>query len=292
MIRLLESIRHKGRIPRGELWLGSDVLKHKGYEDNVEGHIALRKMAGMDVIFFPVAEDASVFSGQGYRYFVPEDVVNAAAKADIITGIVVDGPFQRIVNKMGLMTVLMAWGRNRLELEKAYHAEALQVEILIETCLKADIDAIVIADDIAADRGPYIDPLQSKRLFLPFYKNIAHKIAAENVSTLFHSCGDFSGHVSDLIRCGIDGFTACQCELLDILNVKNTYGPGLILMSGIRSDFIMKNRISEALKYSFMDMIQTLCRSSGFILSTSTGVYTMDAFEKLREIYRMVDGVG
>lgn len=58
-----------GQIPDrpawGEVWLGSDVFKDAGYDDELAGQIALRRHMGMDLLWLSVGRKAGYHS-QGY----------------------------------------------------------------------------------------------------------------------------------------------------------------------------------------------------------------------------------
>ena len=61
--------RFTGRLPRGELWLGTGLLKKANLEDNLEGHLALIKHLGQDILCLPLSNDISMNETLGYRYF-------------------------------------------------------------------------------------------------------------------------------------------------------------------------------------------------------------------------------
>ncbi len=278
------------RIPKGELWLGTALLEQSGLKDDLEGHIAFRKNMHMDTLFLPISLDLDDNEIQGYRYFKPDQIQPACDTTDFFTGVVVDGPFQRMVDQLGLMTVLMDWRRNKKKLEQVYDAEKAKVIELIGTCLKSDMSAVVIADDIAAEQGPYLNPLEANELFLPFYQETAQRLRKAGKYPLLHSCGNFSAFIPELVSCGFSGFAACQCESLDLKHLKQRFGSEITFMTGIRGDLLLAKTITDDMKKSFEAQVKTLAKNGGFILSTSTGVYHRAHIKQLQEIYLTADG--
>ena len=95
-----------GRIPKGELWLGTDLIQKAGLEDNLEGHLTLANRLGHDVLCLPISINAAVNKTLGYRYFNLEELEEMSRISDLFLIPIIDGPFQRITEKKGLMFIL------------------------------------------------------------------------------------------------------------------------------------------------------------------------------------------
>ncbi|MBW1829356.1 MAG: hypothetical protein JRI74_08035 [Deltaproteobacteria bacterium] len=277
------------RIPRTELWLGTAILKKAGLEDDLNGHLALRKRLGMDLLFLPVSMDTPFNATLGYRYFTLDEVKEASETSDLFFGVVMDGPFQRMVEKKGLITVLTDWMRNRQGIEECYQKEAAGVIELIQNCLDLNVGAVVIADDIAADKAAYLNPVESKELFMPFYSEAVTQIHERNAYALLHSCGNFSAYIPELINSGLDGLAACQSDCMDLLSLKKNYGSELVFMAGIEADLFHSNSLTRHMKQSLENLLKKLSQGGGFILCSSCGMYDVDFLSKLQEIYRLAD---
>lgn len=105
MNRSIERVRkafkheYQSNVVRGEIWLGKLPLKEACIEDNLEGHIRIRKQLGMDLLFLPLQAPDFSSSGLEYRRFSMDEIDEAVRKSSLFVGIVVDGPFQRLVEK-------------------------------------------------------------------------------------------------------------------------------------------------------------------------------------------------
>ena len=66
------------------------------------------------------------------------------------------------------MKILNGWKRGKYEFAKEYKKERAEVDILIERCLELSVDAVIIADDLAGERSPFVDPTILRISFAPF----------------------------------------------------------------------------------------------------------------------------
>ena len=148
----------------------------------------------------------------------------------------IDGPFQRLVEKRGLMSVLTGWSREREEFKKAYEQERVSVDALIRKCLELPIGAVVIADDVAGERAPFVSPDDLQELCAPFYTQTLSEIHSGHGYALLHSCGNITTLIPDLVSYGFDGLAAIQHRTNDLITLKNRYGSTLTFMAGIEAE--------------------------------------------------------
>jgi hypothetical protein len=112
-VRKALEFREPEPLPRSELWINSRVLEWAQMEDTLKGHLTLRNQLGMDLLFLPLSATETYNSSQGYRYFSLEDVQEALKQDELFVAVILDGPFQRIVEKRGLIAVLSALKQKR-----------------------------------------------------------------------------------------------------------------------------------------------------------------------------------
>ena len=194
-------------IPRAELWLGTDLLKRAGFDDTLKNHIQLVKQLGQDMICLPVADNPSEKPNLGYRYFRHAELKTAVQTSDKLVTAVVDGPFQELVNRQGLLEVLTRWGRNQDEIINT--CASIQETVLdsILRCLDQGIHAVVIADDLAADQALLICPKDIDMILTPFYERDVSTIHKADCHVFFHSCGKLTA----LLPCSIAPTTLSHC---------------------------------------------------------------------------------
>lgn len=275
-------------LARGELWLGTELLKRAGFTDTLENHMHLVAQLGQDMICLPVTDDISDKPALGYRYFKCADLRDATRGGERFVAAVVDGPFQELVNRMGLMTVLTTWGRKRGEMVRAYEMEQAKTLDLIHGCLDQGIHAVVIADDLAWDRGPLISPADIEMLCGPFYVRAVRAVHAANASAFLHSCGNITPLIPLIKAWRLNGLAAVQHGANDLVSLHRALGSQLTLMGGIEADLLEAAPSPGALS-ELERIVVSLAPSGGLILSSSCGLYRGDFLSRIERIYSIAD---
>ncbi len=160
---------------------------------------------------------------------------------------------------------------------------------IIERCLKLNVGAVVIADDLAYQQSTYLNPDILRRLLFPLYAEATKQIHSGNAYALLHSCGNITALVPQLVSCAFDGLAACQNQCLDLISLKKEYGSRLTILAGIDADLLDAGTLSESQKIEFSRRVETLAQGGGFVLSSSCGLYSSHALERLKELYGIAD---
>lgn len=95
------------------------------------------------------------------------------------------------------------------------------------------IDAIFLTDDWGSQAGLLIAPDTWRRLFAPRYRRIVDAAHARGLDVIFHSCGDISAIVADLVDCGIDVLDPLQSEVLDLAWLAREFGGHVAFAGGL-----------------------------------------------------------
>ena len=276
------------RLPRGEVWLGEDVLKRASLDDNLEGRLKLVRHLKQDLICISVSEAPRPDPSTGYRYFPVSALDDVTKETDLFVMAVMDGPFQRLSVKTGLMSVLTGWVREKENLLKAYENERKEVLDLLQRCLEHSVHGVVIADDLAGGRSLFLNPLDIQRFFSPFYHEAVAKIHEASALALFHSCGNISKLVPQLVSHGFDGLAAVQDRENDLMGIKGRYGSRLLLMGGIEGEMLEQKDFASSDLDEFKERLEGIAHKGGLILSSSCGLYSGKFLERIREIYGLI----
>jgi hypothetical protein len=276
-----------GRLPRGELWLGTDLLRKANLQDNLRGHLALVKRLGQDLLCLPISHNLSMNKALSYRYFSLKDLEEASRIREFFLMAVVDGPFQRLVEKEGLMKILAKWKRVKYEVAKEYEKERAEVDFLIKRCLELSVDAIIIADDLAGERSTFFDPDDIQEIFSSFYIWAASETHRGYAYILFHSCGNITRFIPQLVSYGFDGLAAVQHRANDLVSLKEKYGSNLTLMAGIEAEILEAGEMPLSGLKEYERLVRCLSRGGGFILCSSSGLYSGDFLERIQDLYQI-----
>lgn len=278
-------------VPRGELWLGSSFLRQAGLNDTLENHFRMAERLGQDMVCVSVADDTVEKPALGYRYFQCRDLGHAVRFSNRFVAAVIDGPFQEIVNGMGLMTVLKGMAFNREEIIRAYETQKQKTLDMILRCLEQGSHAVVIADDLAADQGPLINPADIGRICTSFYREAVTEIHKSGAYAFLHSCGNIS-RLAALIRdWNFDGLAAVQHRVNDLLSLRENIGPHLVFMAGIDAEWIGAELPSAADLSEFKRIIRLMASVGGLILCSSCGLYEGAFLDRIKAFYNIADSV-
>ena len=277
------------RIRRAEIWLGAPVLRHAGLDDTIEGHLALRRRLGMNIAFFPVSPSEKFNPTMGYRYFNPGELERAVLQSGMPVGAVIDGPFQRLVEKTGLMALLSGWGKAGERFRMNYEREAKGVLELVDLSIATRADLIVFAEDIAWELSTYLHPRDMREIMLSFYPEAIARIRGGGALALYHSCGRLDAVIPDIAGLGFDGLAACEGDAETLLSVREKIGPRLLLFSGIKAALLQAPVFSERQIAGFREEMRRYGEQEGFVLCSSCGLYEGAFLGRIKQLYSLAD---
>ncbi|MFA5903423.1 MAG: uroporphyrinogen decarboxylase family protein [Desulfobacula sp.] len=281
---------YQDRIPRAELWLGTGFLNRAGLSDTLDNHIRMIRQLGQDMICLPVSVDPADKPDLGYRYFHYMDLGRAGYSYGGPVTAVVDGPFQELVNRLGLMSVLTGWIRNREEMVKAFETETVKAFDLIARSLDQGAKAVVIADDLASEESLLISPKDIDEFLTPFYIRAVDLVHSANALAFLHSCGNIMPLSQLLKRWSIDGLASVQNGVNDLVYLKKFFGPDFVIMAGIEAELLETDTPEPVVVKRFETILKSFVPVGGLILCSSCGLYKEEFFDRLPKIYAMADG--
>ena len=102
----------------------------------------------------------------------------------------IDGPFSAAARAWGWEQALMRFTRGDPDLP-AFMADAvLDLEEMLAEIAQAGADGVIIGDDIAYRRGPYIKPEHLQRNYFPYLSLLAFSAQDRGLPAVFHSDGN------------------------------------------------------------------------------------------------------
>ena len=272
-------------LPKGELWIGKEIFEEHGRKDDIEAHLELCEELGMTLASLPLGDIP--IASLNHRLFPLTDI-DKAAKSDLAVFITLSGPFQRLVDKSGLATVLAEVGRDSAELREALNSEAKHLSSLIEEALKSGAGAVVIAEDVAYDKTTFFSPLTFRELLCPLHLHLIAEIHQLGGQAYFHSDGNLTSVIDDIVSVGFEGLS-CQEESMDLLAVKEKHGTSLTLLTGLGYGVLDTEVLSKARKEQYTQRIKLLAQGGGLILSSSSGLSSAREVTRVRELYGLAE---
>ncbi len=84
--------------------------------------------------------------------------------------------------------------------------------------------AVAFFDDWGTQSGPIISPALWRQVFKPLYRHQFEQVHRRNLYVYFHTCGQVSPLIPDLLECGVDILNISQPNLYDIPALGKRYG--------------------------------------------------------------------
>ena len=276
------------RVPRGEIWLGSSLFRDLGWRDDLEARVRLCDQLAMDILFVPVGPSPSRQHVFGYPHFSVDEVHRLVAEDHgWLVGVVIDGPFQRLAQKIGYQRLLRNW--RAAEVARALREECRQVGQAVTACLQCKPDALVIADDIAYQHSTYVSRRDLEHFLFTSYRSWVQQAHDRNVLVFFHSDGNLTSILPDVLVCGFDGLAGCELECQDVPAFKRQYGSRLTLLTGVPGYVLEEEELTARDQEQFSRQLTVLASGGCFVLSSSRGLFSGKHLSRLKTLYRWAD---
>ena len=283
--------RRTDKIPRGELCVDDELIHRfaKGAPVGFEERAAFFERMGLDLITLAPAYPAVTAVPEKLEDPLP-DLEKWTLETPYFVFALLDGAFGWGTRLMEYMDFLMLHQRSphtfRTLIEQV---EKLNRELIINLAARG-VDGIIIADDIAYQRGLMISPLVLREFLFPALAGQVQAASGE-VPVFFHSDGNYSDIIPDLVECGFQGLQCFERQAgMDPLTLKKRY-PELCFWGTLEVEDLERAEEKAHLD-KIASEIRRLAAQKGFILGTTCGLFDGIDLEGLGAIYREVDRTG
>jgi uroporphyrinogen decarboxylase len=148
---------------------------------------------------------------------------------------------------------------------------------------KTDVSAIFLGDDWGSQNALMISPAMWRRHFKEHYRRIFAEVHRWGKDVLFHSCGNISSIIADLIEVGVDVLDPLQPGPLNLSEVARQFG-GKVAFSGGIDDQRLENYSPQEVKDMVRRTIDTLGRPFGnaYMISAANSMLPSVPLENLQ----------
>ena len=186
------------------------------------------------------------------------------------------------------MSLLLQLGREPHHLLPSLNQAAEKTAEIVERVASSGIELAILGEDIAYQRHLYFSPALFKEVLLPFYQALARVLPSNRLALGWHSDGDVSTILPDLVGCGFR-FFSLEAECVDLLGFKRTYGPRVTLVGGLRTEWLQADMTEAHLVRECLSEMRSLLKEGGLIFSSSCGLHDLAFPLRLERIYRLLD---
>ena len=148
---------------------------------------------------------------------------------------------------------------------------------------KTDVSAIFLGDDWGSQNALMISPAMWRRHFKEHYRRIFAEVHRWGKDVLFHSCGNISSIIADLIEVGVDILDPLQPGPLNLSEVARQFG-GKVAFSGGIDDQRLEDYSPQEVKDMVRRTIDTLGRPFGnaYMISAANSMLPSVPLENLQ----------
>jgi len=148
----------------------------------------------------------------------------------------------------------------------------IQYETFMRVSEHPSVGAVFNPDDIAHNTGLLIHPKYLKKYMFPWYKKIGDVCDAKDIGYIFHSDGDCTEVMEDLIDCGFHGFNPIQPNCMDIDAVKKKWGNQLCLIGNLNLDSTLTLGTPADVRAEVYERIRTIGPGGGYMVASSNSI--------------------
>jgi len=148
----------------------------------------------------------------------------------------------------------------------------LQYETFLRVAEHPCVGAVLNPDDIAHNTGLLIHPKYLKKYLFPWYKKMGEVCRNKGIGFIFHSDGNCTEAMDDIIDCGFHGFNPIQPNCMDIDTVKQKWGKQLCLIGNLNLDSTLTLGTPDDVRAEVHERIRTIGPGGGYMVASSNSI--------------------
>jgi len=133
---------------------------------------------------------------------------------------------------------------------------------------RAGVDILLLDDDVAMPTGLILSPAAWRRFFKPRLADVIRlaRAVAQDLLIFYHSDGDFTAIVPDLVEIGVNVINPLQPDCMDALAIKRRFGDRLALWGAVGTAGLWQHGTAADIRAEVRLRIETL-GPAGLLLS-------------------------
>jgi uroporphyrinogen decarboxylase len=278
--RVLKAICYEAtdRIPKGELLVEESFL-NKIYPEERDAPyreklMRLAEEAGLDVITLRVEWDA------GKEEL--EEIIKWRIHTDYFIMTIVNGVFWRNGDPISFEDFILGILDGNDGVKNIIDTKKENAIRVIKRCLDCGAHGIIIGDDIAYNKGPFLSPQDLNKWIFPALKEINEEIKKDSGIAFLHTCGNVTTLVDLIISSGFDGLHGlAPSEGNNPIEIHRKTKNKITLMGIIEVDLLEPSKV-EALK---RDILSQIAKEGGYILGSTGGLSENTPLASFRALY-------
>ena len=149
----------------------------------------------------------------------------------------------------------------------------------ISRCADFDLSPLAcIFCDIASTQGLMFSPKFLRDEFFPRLKLLIDEWHNHDIKVIYHSEGEITSVIPDIIEAGADGINPLEPDILNIKELRENY-PDLIFWGGIDNNLLLCNGTVEEVEQAVKDLIRDAGSNGRLLLGSSGQIHPANKLE-------------
>ncbi len=154
--------------------------------------------------------------------------------------------------------------------------------------MEAGADILRIGDDIATQQSLIIGPNLYRERVKPFHASVVAeaKKLRPDVPVLYHSDGNLTGLIPDLMEAGVTAIHPVQPECMDIVAVRREYGKDLVLWGCLPVQSVFSNESHDDVRQAMRFVKDKIAPGGGIVVGLYGVTITPKLLDNARVFYQ------
>ena len=148
----------------------------------------------------------------------------------------------------------------------------LDYEALRQVVEKPSVGAVWLVGDMAYNQGLMVSPRFLRQYVFPLMKEMAALCHRYELPCLFHSDGNLTEVVDDIIDCGIDALHPIEPPGMDIVALKQKYGRRLCLCGNIDMAYTLTLATPEEVAEEVKQRLRQVAPGGGYCAGSANSI--------------------
>jgi uroporphyrinogen decarboxylase len=148
-------------------------------------------------------------------------------------------------------------------------------------------DMIWFGDDISSQQGMILSPAMWREFLKPRYSTLfaETKKAKPDVKIAYHSCGNCTAILDDLVEVGLDVLNPLQPMAINPFEIKKRYGKRLALFGGLCVQHVMPHGTPDEVRAAARKLKAECGAGGGYILAPAHHIQADTPLGNIRAFY-------
>lgn len=172
----------------------------------------------------------------------------------------------------GMETFFVNTVQNLELVEMIYHKiSSLQMQIFEQVIEHPAVGGVWHPDDMAGRKNTFLQPEHFRQYCFPTYKKMGEVCRQLGKPMIFHSDGNISSLLDDVVDARFDAIHPVEAKAMDIFQIERNYGDKLALIGNIDLDLLSRGTPAQV-ETEARRLIQGLAPGGGYLLAAGNSV--------------------